>query len=201
MRYAAILIVLFAGCGSPDVPPPGTYAPLVSASLGVAATSDAPAPSPTPAPAGKCENCNGTGRLGDGTVSVPCPVCGGDGRTDNEPAPVKSQPTPACQCADCTCDPCECQPVKDTRHDPKAVPVPDFYPPLRDARDVLNDQPGAASTPVQSKSTPKPTASPSQSTAPAAQEYYQEPRRLFRGGGIFRRGGSTSDGQSVATSC
>lgn len=185
MRYAAILVVLFAGCGSPDVPPPGTYAPLVSASLGVAAVSDSPAPSPTPAPSGKCENCNGTGKLGDGTVVVDCPVCGGDGVVDNEPAPGV---TPACECVDCQCDPCDCRPTKDTSHDPKAVPVPDFYPPLRDARDVLNEQQGAASTPAQSKSTPKPTAAPSRPTAPAAQEYYQEPRRLFRGR-LFGRGG------------
>ena len=27
-----------------------------------------------------CENCSGTGRLGDGTVSVECPVCEGTGR-------------------------------------------------------------------------------------------------------------------------
>lgn len=27
-----------------------------------------------------CENCAGTGRLGDGTVSVECPVCDGTGK-------------------------------------------------------------------------------------------------------------------------
>jgi len=27
-----------------------------------------------------CENCNGTGKLGDGTVSVECPVCDGTGK-------------------------------------------------------------------------------------------------------------------------
>lgn len=77
--------VIYCGCGGPrlDVPEPGTYSPLVAVSLGVAASETVPAPAPTPTPdAGKCDNCNGTGRLGDGTVSVPCPVCGGDGRTD-----------------------------------------------------------------------------------------------------------------------
>ena len=34
-----------------------------------------------PAPSGDvCENCEGTGRLGDGTVSVECPVCDGTGK-------------------------------------------------------------------------------------------------------------------------
>lgn len=51
-----------------------------------------PAPKPTPAP-GLCENCGGRGRLGDGTISVPCPVCGGDGRTDNsKPSLVQINP-------------------------------------------------------------------------------------------------------------
>jgi DnaJ-class molecular chaperone len=38
-----------------------------------------------PAPVSdKCENCNGTGKVGDGRVSVTCPVCKGTGK------PVKS---------------------------------------------------------------------------------------------------------------
>lgn len=94
--------VIYAGCNGPrlDVPAPGTYSPLVAVSLGVAASETNPAPSPTPNPTpGKCENCNGTGKLGDGTVSVPCPVCGGDGRTDQHetnivPAAPVSDPVP-----------------------------------------------------------------------------------------------------------
>ncbi len=35
---------------------------------------------PPPAvPSGKCGNCNGTGKVGDGRVSFPCEKCGGDG--------------------------------------------------------------------------------------------------------------------------
>ena len=30
--------------------------------------------------ADKCLNCNGSGRLGDGTISVTCPVCKGTGK-------------------------------------------------------------------------------------------------------------------------
>ena len=37
-----------------------------------------------------CENCSGTGQLGDGTVSVECPVCDGTGK----PATMKANPTP-----------------------------------------------------------------------------------------------------------
>ncbi len=38
-------------------------------------------PRTTPIPDNdECENCGGTGRLGDGTVSVVCPVCEGTGK-------------------------------------------------------------------------------------------------------------------------
>ena len=38
-------------------------------------------PDPAPQPVGdKCENCNGTGKVGDGRVFVKCPVCDGTGK-------------------------------------------------------------------------------------------------------------------------
>jgi len=77
-----------------------------------------PTPEPTP-PAGKCSTCGapvppGGGRLGDGTVSVPCPECndeakatdcekcGGDGLYE------KNGQTYICPCRKCkdgTCKP------------------------------------------------------------------------------------------------
>jgi hypothetical protein len=47
---------------------------------------------PAPAPSGTCDNCNGTGRLGDGTVSVDCPLCV-DGKVTS-PAVTTSSPSP-----------------------------------------------------------------------------------------------------------
>ena len=35
-------------------------------------------------PTGKCRNCNGTGKLSDGSVSVECPVCDGTGIEPSE---------------------------------------------------------------------------------------------------------------------
>lgn len=33
-----------------------------------------------PAPSeGECENCRGTGKIGDGRIVYDCPACGGDG--------------------------------------------------------------------------------------------------------------------------
>jgi hypothetical protein len=77
MKLAAISLLLLTGC-TPDVPPLGTYAPAISVALGLAAQpgpGPAPKPEPGPKPGSKCENCDGTGRLGDGRVSVDCPVC------------------------------------------------------------------------------------------------------------------------------
>lgn len=50
--------------------------------LGKATSLDAdpnPSPNPGPTPGSKCLNCKGTGKLGDSIITVPCPVCGGDG--------------------------------------------------------------------------------------------------------------------------
>lgn len=78
-----LLCCLPMGCVA-ESPAAVDHRPLSAAVIATTTDEAAPAPVPPPQP-GKCDNCNGTGRLGDGTVSVPCPVCGGDGRTDNEP--------------------------------------------------------------------------------------------------------------------
>lgn len=49
----------------------------------VKGNSPEPSPNPTPTPepdSDICENCNGRGRVGDGTVSTICPVCDGTGK-------------------------------------------------------------------------------------------------------------------------
>ena len=45
-----------------------------------------------------CENCAGTGRLGDGTVSVVCPVCEGTGKPV-QPGKVYSSQQDCASCA------------------------------------------------------------------------------------------------------
>lgn len=35
---------------------------------------------PSPAPSGECENCNGTGKVGDGRIMSTCQACGGTGK-------------------------------------------------------------------------------------------------------------------------
>ena len=91
----------------------GQFVSLI-ASAAAATNKAAPTP-PAPSPTGECDNCNGTGKLGDGTVFVPCPVCGGDG-IKSEPAAARSPAQPAEHLANRS----EGQPAKSP---PKAVAV------------------------------------------------------------------------------
>lgn len=78
-----------------------------------AARQGSPSPSPGPSPTptdDKCENCNGTGKLGDTRVALDCPVCDGTGkRTTDEPTePVAKQSHAVIQMASLPgCEPCE----------------------------------------------------------------------------------------------
>lgn len=61
-----------------------TAADLAFAEPGVKPEPKPPAPKP-----GKCEICNGTGKVGDGRIMVDCGTCGGDGVVDgNEKATI-----------------------------------------------------------------------------------------------------------------
>jgi DnaJ-class molecular chaperone len=53
---------------------------------------------PTPA-SDKCENCNGTGRIGDGRIVMTCPVCRGTGK----PTATVVRHPPATICPDGSC--------------------------------------------------------------------------------------------------
>lgn len=59
-----------------------------------------PGPAPTPKPNnGVCPDCNGTGRVGDGTVFQTCLNCNGTGKVTT--AMVVACGNPSCSCADC----------------------------------------------------------------------------------------------------
>lgn len=71
--------LLLAGCDAPGSSQ--DFRPLSAAVLAVHSQGVSPSPAPKPVvPGGKCDACNGTGRVGDGRVSVPCQKCGGDGK-------------------------------------------------------------------------------------------------------------------------
>lgn len=86
MRYA-IAILILAGCSTPSVQSID-FVPAVSVAVGVAEVTGEVAPTPDPTPSGECDNCGGTGKVGDGTVFVPCAVCGGDGKIEAVETPL-----------------------------------------------------------------------------------------------------------------
>lgn len=84
---AWVLLILATGC-SPAPPRPETPSKPTAAFLscqlsacvhGLRAVATIDPDVPAPGGPTKCDNCNGTGKLGDGRVFTPCPVCGGDG--------------------------------------------------------------------------------------------------------------------------
>lgn len=79
-----------------------------SMALGILAMHRRPTPAPPvvpmPTPSGVCENCDGKGKVGDGTVFVTCPVCDGSGKTKTEVKPVEA-PKVKDACADGACEP------------------------------------------------------------------------------------------------
>jgi len=79
-RFALTLLLILAARPAEA----GRYLSAIAVAVG--STAGTPKPAPAPSPSGQCDNCNGTGKLGDGTVFVPCPVCGGDGVKGNKPA-------------------------------------------------------------------------------------------------------------------
>jgi len=90
MNHAAIaraiccLAILVAGC-RPASPPPPDLRPWIAVTgvYALMAPAIAPLP-PAPAPGAPCENCRGTGKVGDGTVFETCSVCGGTGVTPSK---------------------------------------------------------------------------------------------------------------------
>ena len=90
-RVLICLAILVTGC-RPASPPPPDLRPWIAVTGVYALMSPSPAPlPPAPAPGEACENCRGTGKVGDGTSFEICSVCGGTGVTPSK-APAASLP-------------------------------------------------------------------------------------------------------------
>lgn len=91
MRLATVItlgaLVVTVGCGHAQ---PRNLQPVVAV-YGCYTMLTAPV-SPDAPVDGRCDNCSGTGKVGDGRVMVDCPVCGGDGVIDPGEEPVEHQP-------------------------------------------------------------------------------------------------------------
>lgn len=81
MRFLIALLVVFVGCVA-SLPDDATLSADIAAETAraVIASRGEFAPVPQPAPSGKCTNCLGTGKIGDGRIVFDCPACKGTGR-------------------------------------------------------------------------------------------------------------------------
>jgi hypothetical protein len=80
MRYVIFAMLVVVGCvggGLPDDPTITADLAVETALLVAELRAGPPAP---PAPRGECENCNGTGKIGDGRIVMTCPACNGTGK-------------------------------------------------------------------------------------------------------------------------
>jgi len=82
MKTSALVtgtFLLFArGCGAPATDHPDIVADLAceTARMSVKLSQEmAPAPA-----SDRCDNCDGTGKIGDGRIVMTCPVCKGTGK-------------------------------------------------------------------------------------------------------------------------
>lgn len=78
MKYLLPLIVLLSGCVAtlPDDPTLTADLACETARMVVQVRQEV---SPSPA-SDKCDNCDGTGKIGDGRIVLTCPVCKGTGK-------------------------------------------------------------------------------------------------------------------------
>lgn len=80
MRFSCLFAVLLCGCQ-----PAADYSDLYSdlaceAAYSIVRLRSEIAPTPAPPASDKCENCDGTGKIGDGRIVMTCPVCKGTGK-------------------------------------------------------------------------------------------------------------------------
>ena len=82
MRFVIVLLIALAGCVAtlPDDATISADLACETARAVVLERARPDAPDDKPQPGGKCQNCEGRGYVGDGTVKVKCQPCGGTGR-------------------------------------------------------------------------------------------------------------------------
>jgi hypothetical protein len=81
MRLVFLLALVLVGCVDRGPNDPTIAVDLACEGARVAVLYRLMPPSPSPAPASDaCENCNGTGKVGDGRIMNTCQVCKGTGK-------------------------------------------------------------------------------------------------------------------------
>lgn len=93
------VLMLASGCDMIVRPETDTSGIGLSAWAIAGTMAENSGPSPAPSPNDKCENCGGTGKVGDGRIEVKCRVCDGTGKKKTKeisatPPDVGSPPSP-----------------------------------------------------------------------------------------------------------
>lgn len=91
MRWVLCFLIAISGCVASIPSDDGLTADIAAeaARMVVQARQGMP-PAPKPAD-DRCDNCGGTGTLGDGRITVKCPACNGTGK---KPKSVLAKPAP-----------------------------------------------------------------------------------------------------------
>lgn len=76
MRWLVAFLLAASGCVATLPADPLITADIATETARLAIVSALHDGDPEP---GRCENCNGTGKIGDGKIMHDCPECGGDG--------------------------------------------------------------------------------------------------------------------------
>ena len=82
-----VLVIGLSAAGTVPVES-NEWTPTVVVGFSAAAAEPVSKPKPDD---NKCQNCNGTGVLGDGTVKIKCPECDGTGKKIKENAKEKTK--------------------------------------------------------------------------------------------------------------
>ena len=96
MRWLPVLALVLVGCVDAGPNDPTITADLACEGARVAVLYRLKPPSPAPA-SDACENCNGTGKVGDGKIMSTCRACGGTGKTPKSVLAPASCTTGACR--------------------------------------------------------------------------------------------------------
>lgn len=106
MRYLliTILAMFVVGCGSAATSQQD-YKPMAASAITLAVFKK-PAPPVVKPDADKCPDCDGKGKVGDGTVMVTCKTCNGTGKTGYMPPEPPGEAVTHAQCVDGVCTPC-----------------------------------------------------------------------------------------------
>lgn len=79
-RFVIVFSIVMVGCVASLPADPGISADLATEAARMVLVLRQGLPPAPDAPAGQCENCNGTGKIGDGRIVMKCPVCDGTGK-------------------------------------------------------------------------------------------------------------------------